>query len=295
MALHSHIPESALTAGLLGTDRRGHAIQINAEGLLLTAGYSVLEANEVWLTNSQGRSSAAIVLAQDYDSGIALLKPMQPLGQTFIDTAPLNSLSIGGDATVITSNATPMSATVFAIEEFVGRWEYLLDEAIYTVPLCEQWSGAGLLNADGKLVGIGSLALGLSSGEGDIIPGNLFIPTELIMPHVNYLREHGEMPGARRPWLGLLTEEQDSELQVMGVYHDAPAANAGIRPGDVILSVGSEPVSSMPGFFRSLWHYGPAGSNIPLTLKAGDGSREVVLKTIDRNVFFSQHEAGPLN
>ena len=69
----------------------------------------------------------------------------------------------------------------------------------------------------------------------------------------------------------------------------APAAMAGIRTGDIILSVDSQPVSSMAGFFRTLWHYGPAGSKIPLTLKAGDSTREVMLDTIDRNTFFIQH------
>jgi S1-C subfamily serine protease len=163
------------------------------------------------------------------------------------------------------------------------------------MPLCEHWSGAGLLNQQGELVGIGSLALGLSENGGELLPGNLFIPTELVMPHLEHLALHGEAPGQKRPWLGMLAEELDSELHVVGVYNEAPAAAAGIKPGDVILSVGSQPVASLPGFFRTLWHYGPAGSDIPLILKAGEGRREVVLKTTDRTSFFTQHAATTLN
>jgi S1-C subfamily serine protease len=295
MSLHSYVPESAMTASLLGTERLSHAIQVSEDGLMLTAGYSVLEANEILITNHRNQSSQGIVMAQDYDSGLALVKPMTSLGKAFLKTGSVNSLDADSEVSIITSDDEPMQARVVALEEFAGRWEYLLEEAIYTMPLCEHWSGAGLLNDQGELVGIGSLALGLSENGGELMPGNLFIPTELIMPHMEHLALHGEAPGQKRPWLGMLAEEIDSQLHVVGVYNDAPAAAAGIKPGDVILSVGSQPVASLPGFFRTIWHYGPAGSDIPLILKAGEGRREVILKTTDRNSFFTQHAAINLN
>lgn len=296
MALHAEVPATAMTAGLLGVERFGHAVQVD-EGLILTAGYSVLEAEKIWLTNRKGQSSEAVVLAQDFNSGIALLKPMQSLGKGCLETAELGSVQPGTQVKVLTSNNEPLDASVFALEEFAGRWEYLLDEAIYTVPLCEHWSGTPLINAEGKLIGIGSLALGLSDGEGDLMPGNLFIPTELVTPHLEHLALHGELPGQQRPWLGLFTEEQEAGLQVTGVYQHAPASDAGVKPGDIILAVDSRPISSMPDFFRSVWHYGPAGSNIPLTVMDpdNDSEREIVLRTIDRNAFFNQYAGTTLN
>lgn len=276
-----------MTAGLLGTERHGHAVQVAAD-LLLTVGYSVLEADEIWLTNRKGQSSEAIVLAQDFNSGIALLKPLQSLSQAYLESAELDTLHPGATVKVLTSDSEPLEASVFALEEFAGRWEYLLDRAIYTIPLCEHWSGAPLLNSEGQLVGIGSLALGLSVEEGEQMSGNLFIPTELVTPHLEHLTHHGELPGQQRPWLGIFTEEQEAGLQVTGVYRHAPASQAGVEPGDIILAVGEQSVSTMPGFFRSVWHYGPAGSNIPITVKApgDDREREVVLQSIDRNAFF---------
>lgn len=296
MALHSYIPETAMTAPLLGTERLSHALQVSEDGLMLTAGYSVLEASEILITNQRGHSSEGIVLAQDYDSGIALVKPMTSLGRSFFKTGPLDSVHCGETVTIVTSDAEPMDAHVVALEEFAGRWEYLLEKAIYTLPLCEHWSGAGLVNSRHELVGLGSLAMGISEHGGDAVPGNLFIPVDLIMPHLEHLALHGEAPGTKRPWLGMLAEEMNSELHVVGVYDDAPAASAGIRPGDIILSVGTQPVASLPGFFRSVWHYGPAGSEIPLVLKDGYlGRREVMLKTTDRNSFFTRHETTNLN
>lgn len=292
MALRSYVPDTAMTADLLGTERMSHAIQVTEDGLLLTAGYSVLEANEILITNHRGKSAEGIVIAQDYDSGIALVRPMSSLGLSHFPTAALNTISIGDKLEIISSDEDPMQARIVSLDEFAGRWEYLLDSAIYTLPLCEHWSGAGLLNARGELVGLGSLALGLSENGEEPVPGNLFIPVELVMPHLDYLSMHGELPGSKRPWLGMLVEEMDSELHVVGIYNDAPAAAAGIRPGDVILSVGNQPVASLPGFFRTLWHFGPAGTEIPILLKDG---RELLLKTTDRNSFFTRHETTTLN
>lgn len=297
MSLHCNVPETAMTAELLGTERESHAVQVTEDGLMLTVGYSVMEAKEVWITNAQGKTSEGIVLAQDYDSGIALLRPTMSLGKTYLQSAPAFSIKPGDEVNILTSDSPKaMTANVFAKQEYAGRWEYLLEEAFYTVPLCEHWSGAALLNNEGELCGIGSLALGLSSSNGQLIPGNMFIPTELVMSHLEYMSTHGSRPGDKRPWLGTLIEEHEAELFVVGLYDRAPAARAGIKPGDVILSVDQQPVSSMAGFFRTLWHYGPAGTEIPMTLRDADNkTREVMLQTIDRNTFFVQHSSTTLN
>src|SRR5690606_23680422 len=159
---------------------------------------------------------------------------LQPLSQAYLESAGLDSLQTGAAVSVLTSDSEPLAASVFALEEFAGRWEYLLDQAIYTTPLCEHWSGAALLNSEGQLVGIGSLALGLKDATGEQVSGNLFIPPELVAPHLEYLSQHGELPGQPRPWLGIFTEEQDAGLQVTGVYRHAPASQAGVEPGDLI-------------------------------------------------------------
>jgi S1-C subfamily serine protease len=296
LSVHSIIPENALTAELLGTERHSHAVQVTADGLLLTVGYSVLEAEKIWLTNRKGQSSEAVILAQDYDSGIALLKPLMPLGLHHLPTAKLNELQVGDNVQILAFNEKePFNAHIFALEEFAGRWEYLLDIAIYTQPVFERWSGAALITSTGKLCGIGSLALGIRSPKGNMEPGNLFIPVDLVMPHLHFMREHGQRPGRVRPWLGTMVEEHNAEIYVAGVYDKGPAAKAGLRTGDIILSVGHKPVSSMAGFFRTVWNYGPAGTPLPLTLSDGKDSRDLVIDTTDRESFFMQYAKNPIN
>ena len=296
MSLHSKIPETAMTAELLGVERTAHAVQVTPDGLLLTVGYSVMEADEVWLTNRKGQTAEANVLAQDYDSGLALLKPTMALGLHHLDTVASDAVKPGGTLGVLgVGDREAQSVSLHDLDEFAGRWEYLLDKAFYTLPLYERWSGAALLTEDGKLCGIGSLALGIRTQRGEVDAGNLFIPVDLVMPHLDYMQAHGQKPGSLRPWLGTLVEEHNSEIYVVGLYHGGPAARAGLRPGDIIVSVDHQPVNTMAGFFRSVWRYGAAGAAIPLTVSDGKDMREVVLHTIDRNSFFLHHAQSILN
>lgn len=297
MAVHALVPDSAITADLLGTERHSHAVQVSPDGLLLTIGYSVMEATQVWLTNRRGQTAEAIVLAQDHDSGLALLRPSVPLGSFHLETTRVSNLKQGEQLQILSAGEKDaFSVQLASIQEFAGRWEYLLEKALYTLPLYERWSGSALITSEGKLCGIGSLALGIRvPGQEDVEAGNLFVPVDLVMPHLQHLQEHGQKPGKLRPWLGALVEEQDSEVYVVGIYHDAPAEQAGLQPGDIILSVDRQPVSSMAGFFRTIWHYGPAGSAIPLTISNGKDTREILLNTTDRDSFFLQHTANTIN
>lgn len=130
MSVRSLIPETAMTADFLGTERESHAIQVSPDGLMLTVGYSVMEANEVWITNRKGQTTEGIVLALDHDSGIALLRPTTSLGTAYLDTDSADTINIGDRAEILTSdNSKAMDAAIFAKEEYAGRWEYLLDEA----------------------------------------------------------------------------------------------------------------------------------------------------------------------
>jgi S1-C subfamily serine protease len=73
---------------------------------------------------------------------------------------------------------------VFVVDrrEFVGPWEYLLDSAIYTSPPNPNFSGAGLFDADGKLIGIGSLFVGNAAFLRQPVPGNMFVPIDELKP-----------------------------------------------------------------------------------------------------------------
>jgi S1-C subfamily serine protease len=171
---------------------------------------------------------------------------------------------------------------VVSKREFAGNWEYLLDQAIFTAPPQDAWSGAALLNHEGKLVGVGSLIVGDATGKGEHMPGNMFVPTDLLPPILADLIAHGRASGPGRPWLGVTTDEIHGHLIVAAVSHDGPAERAGLKRGDMILGVNGEPVNHLPDFYRKLYAQGDAGTLIPLDVYKDSEKQRIEVKSINR-------------
>jgi len=166
----------------LGREREGSAVVIDTNGLILTIGYLMVEAHSAEIITNDGHTVPANVVGYDNQTGFGLLRAIAPLKVqplAFGKSAELKER----DAVVVApfggpDNAAP--AVVVAKREFAGNWEYLLDQAIFTAPPHPTWSGAALLNHEGKLVGIGSLIVGDATGKGERQPGNMFVPTDLL-------------------------------------------------------------------------------------------------------------------
>ena len=124
--INSRVPEWAMTAEILGTERSGHGIRIRPDGLIATVGYLVLEAEQIWIRSHQGQATPGYIVAQDYDSGITLLKPTLPLEGKHLTPAPSEKLSEDEPLYVYRSGHEEVfTCRLFAIQEFAGRWEYL--------------------------------------------------------------------------------------------------------------------------------------------------------------------------
>ena len=149
-------------------------------------------------------------------------------------------------------------AYVMSLREFAAAWEYLIPSAIFTAPAHSEWSGAALVSRDGKLVGVGSLVVGDVTGRGKNLPGNMYVPIDLlppIMADLNFLRAGPAGPG--RPWLGLNAEEiRGLYLRLAGVTDDGPAQQAGIHANDIILAINGETPRSLADFYRKVWSLG---------------------------------------
>ncbi|UIY32244.1 S1C family serine protease (plasmid) [Neorhizobium galegae] len=91
VAVRASIPDNAFTANTLGTRREGSGVVIRENGLVLTIGYLITEAEDVWLTRQDGRVVPAHALAYDQESGFGLVQAMAPLD--------LPALQIGDSAT----------------------------------------------------------------------------------------------------------------------------------------------------------------------------------------------------
>lgn len=268
----------------LGREREGSAVVIDSNGLILTIGYLMVEAHAAEVTTNDGQDVPANILGYDNQTGFGLLQAIAPLkvqpltlgkSADLKERDPVVVAPFGG-----AENAMP--AVVVAKREFAGNWEYLLDEAIFTAPPHPTWSGAALLNHEGKLVGIGSLIVGDATGKGERMPGNMFVPIDLLPPILADLMTNGRTAGPGRPWLGLNTDEVHGHLTVSNVTPDGPAEHAGLKRGDLILGVNGEPVSHLPDFYRKLYAQGDAGTVIPLDVFKDNEKQRVEIKSINR-------------
>jgi S1-C subfamily serine protease len=283
LGLTAEVPRNARTASSLGQLRQGSAILIDGGGLALTIGYLVLEANAVTLTDKDGRQVPADVVAYDHETGFGLVRALLPIEAAALPLAA--ELDIAeGDPLLVVSRARGLEGTQVALADrrvFAGYWEYLLDEAYFTMPQHAQFGGAALLDPAGRLVGIGSLRVGDAAGEGRAAPGNMFVPTSLLPPILADMLSMGHA-GHPRPWLGITSREGPEGVVLGAVTDGGPAAQAGLRAGDRVVAVGEAPVGNLETLYRSVWQLGEPGVTVPLKVERGERTLDVQVRSIDR-------------
>jgi S1-C subfamily serine protease len=283
VALEAEVPADAFSAPILGTERTGSAVVIRNDGLALTIGYLVTEAVNVRLTTRGGRVVEAHPIAVDFQTGFGLVQPLAPLDIAPLERGSAMSVDAGDAVTAISHGGRKhaLAARVVAKSEFAGYWEYLLDEAFFTAPLHPAWSGAALLDARGRLVGIGSLFV-QQVIDGEATRGNMFVPVELIEPILPDLLRQGRREGAPRPWLGVYLHDEEGRVVVQDVAPHGPAAEAGMKPGDQIAAIADQPVVQLAHAWRVLWRQGAAGVSIPITVVRDGSARRVQVDSVDR-------------
>jgi len=268
----------------LGPERTGSGVVIAPQNLILTIGYLILEADQVEVTSNKGRTVPATVVAYDHATGFGLLRPIGPLGVKAIKLGSSENVE-ALDRLMIAAGGSEDSvsvATVVSRRPFAGYWEYMLESAIFTSPPRQDHSGAALINKDGELVGIGSLFVMDAMTPGERLPGNMFVPIDLLKPILAEMIATGRQKGGMRPWLGLSSLEEDGRIKVLRVSDDGPADLAGITPGDIILQMGGRSVERLDDFYRRLWAAGAPGVEVNLKVLHGTEVRDVKLRSIDR-------------
>ena len=281
------IPPDAFTADTLGTERAGNGVIIRANGLVLTIGYLVTEAETIWLNLIDGRNVPATVIAYDQATGFGLVQalarldlPVLPIGSSA--STPVGERVVVGGAG---GRQRSVAARVVAKQEFAGYWEYVVDEAIFTAPSHPNWGGTALIGAKGDLIGIGSLQLQEGREQGPPGDLNMIVPIDLLKPIFNDLLTTGRSNKPNRPWLGLYATEIEDKIVVVGLAKDGPAQKADLRTGDVVLSIAGTEVSDLAGLYRKVWGIGAAGVDIPLSIYRDGKTFEARIKSGDRNRF----------
>jgi serine protease Do len=268
----------------LGPERAGSGVLFGPQGLVLTIGYLILEADQVEVTTSQGRTVPATVAAYDHATGFGLLRPFIPLDVKPIALGAsskvdqLDRLLVAGSG----GEDSLSVATVVSKRQFAGYWEYLIDNAIFTSPPRADFGGAALINRDGELVGIGSLFVMDAMTPGERLPGNMFVPIDLLKPVLDEMIATGRQKGGVRPWIGVNSLEEDGRLKVLRVSADSPAEKAGLVAGDIILGLSGEKVEKLSDFYQRLWASGAPGVEVTLRVLKGSEVKDVKIRSIDR-------------
>lgn len=277
--------EDARSSRTLGGAREGSGVVIDGEGLVLTIGYLILEADQVQIVTDDERVIPGRVVGYDMVSGFGLVQALTPLR---IEAVPLGQsgrleqhealmVASGGDSGAVSA------ARMVSRRTFAGYWEYRIDGALFTSPPRSDHSGAGLFNARGELVGIGSLIVAHAMGNDQPrLPGNMFVPIDLLPPILGELRQSGTTAASRRAWMGVNCIEEDGQVRVVRVNDDSPADVAGLQAGDRIIGIDGVAVRSLDQLWTTLWRNGPAEREVSLDIQREGNNQTVKVFTVER-------------
>ncbi len=284
IGIHVEVPSDRPSAATLGADRWGSGVLFDAAGYALTVSYVLIDAARVEVLLRDGRKVVAKVAGLDLESGLGVIKLDEPGPWPVASLGDSTRMAVGDVTGTVGMDedgaliATP--GTVKSIRSFAASWEYMLDRALFVAPYNSAFGGAALVDQTGAVVGITSLRL----GEASFV--NLAIPIEQFLGDKEELIAKGRVESRRpRPWLGLYTREADGGVVVAGVSPIGPARTAGFRPGDRIVRVNGEAISSQADFYRRLW-LGLAGQEVQLVVMRATRLEAITVRSVDRYRLF---------
>lgn len=224
----------------------GSAVIMSPEGYLLTNNHVTAGADQIVVALKDGRETLARVIGSDPETDLAVLK---------IDLKDLPAITLGrsdqikiGDVTLAIGNPFGVGQTVtMGIISATGRNQLGLntyEDFIQTDAAINPGnSGGALVDAHGNLIGINTAIFSKSGGSQGI---GFAIPVKLATEVMKAIIEHGQVI---RGWLGIEVQQLTPELAesfglgnhsgilVAGIYRNGPAQNAGLQPGDLILTI----------------------------------------------------------
>jgi S1-C subfamily serine protease len=276
--------EGSRSAETLGRQRSGSGVVIGPDGLILTIGYLVLEAEQIQIVTQDNKTLPARSVGYDLATGFGLIKPLLPLQVQPVMLGNTSQLEPGEAlmAAIGGADADVAMTQLMSRRAFSGYWEYHIDSALFTSPPIANHSGAPLFNRSGELLGIGSLFTMDTMGQNTRLPGNMFVPVDLLKPILAEMQQTGTTASSRRPWLGLSSTDQSGRVQIVRVNKESPAQAAGLKPGDVVLAVDDAKVANLESFYKRLWEHADPAVDVKLTVLQGADLRVISLRAVDR-------------
>ncbi len=230
----------------------GSGVVVSADGFLLTNNHVVESADAIEVALFDGRKFEAKLVGTDPESDLAVLKIASDKPLTPITFAPPNSLQVG-DVVLAIGNPFGVGQTVtHGIVSALGRSHLginTFEDFIQTDAAINPGnSGGALVDTRGQLVGINTAIYSQSGGSMGI---GFAIPVSLAR---NVLEQIVKTGTVTRGWIGVEVQDMTPELAesfgtksvegalIAGVMRNGPADKAGVKPGDLLLSVAGKPV-----------------------------------------------------
>lgn len=262
-----------------------------AKGYVVTNNHVVDNATKINVKLSDGRSFDAKVIGKDPRTDIALLQLKDAKNLTAIKIADSDQLRVG-DYTVAIGNPYGLGETVTSgIVSALGRSGLNVENYenfIQTDAAINRGnSGGALINLNGELIGINTAILAPDGGNIGI---GFAIPSNMVKNLTSQMVEFGQV---KRGELGIMGTELNSELAkamkvdaqkgafISQVLPKSAAAKAGIKAGDVIVSMNGKAINSFAGFRAEIGTL-PVGSKITLGLLR-DGKPVKVEVTLEQS------------
>ena len=253
----------------------GSGVVVTPDGYLLTNEHVVQRVTEARVTFVDGRTVAAVVAGRDPATDLALLRA-QAGALPYARLAPDQRLR-AGQLVIAVGNpfgfeSTVSAGVVSALERSLRSRQGRLIEGVvqHTAALNPGNSGGPLLDSLGRVAGINTAIIAMAQGIGFAVPAATaqWVLTEILT--------QGRV---RRAWLGVAARDRPLDLrlvralglgarravEVMSREAQGPAAQADLRPGDMIVAVNEQPVDGIDALHRQLSRV-PPGSDLRLTV-----------------------------
>ncbi len=258
-------------------------------GFVLTNEHVVANASKTTVMLNDGREFDADVVGIDSESDLAVLKIKTDKILPELEMGDSDDLMIGETVIAIGNpfgfSNTVTTGVVSAVNRSIQAENRVYHDFIQTdASINPGNSGGPLLNIDGELIGINTAIYKNAEGIGFAIPINK--AKKIVSDLITY----GEVIPA---WIGLYVQDIDKRLAqylgvapgsgilVQGVEKGSPAAEAGIKDGDVLLSMGTDPVRSVEDYRYLLRTY-KKGDSIGLTLQRAG---KMIKKSVKAGIF----------
>jgi Do/DeqQ family serine protease len=264
----------------------GSGVIVSADGYLLTNNHVVEGASDIEVMLTDGRQARATLVGTDPESDLAVLKiDLERLPVIHLGTA--DSLQVG-DVVLAIGNPFNVGQTVTSgIVSALGRSQLginTFENFIQTDAAINPGnSGGALVDADGNLVGINTAIYSRNGGSLGI---GFAIPISSARLVMDALLRDGQVA---RGWIGVQTRELTPEFAeafklpqvagvlISGVLANAPAAKAGVKPGDVLTKVGNTAVQSPAQLLAAVAALPPLK---PATLAVQRGERQIEIEVM---------------